>query len=106
MTLTGYQRAARTALAAEFGPAIVWTYRTHPEKRIGSTAITVETDTEPCLRLRVDADGCITSPLAARARLIACDQFDRARVDLAVRAMHDAVARVDAPGWRIVREAA
>lgn len=87
MTLTDYQRAARGALAGEFGPAIIWTYL-----RFGG-AIEVATDTEPCLRLRVDSDGCVTSPLGARRQLVACDTFDHERVDRAVRAMHDAVER-------------
>jgi hypothetical protein len=78
------QRAATRALAAEFGPALVWSH-VHDEQ---GTCL-LWTDTTPTLALLVSADGAISSPLGGEPERWTreADGFDRQRVSRAVRQM-------------------
>ena len=80
IALTSPQSRARNVLAAEFGPAIVWSHRV-------DQAIQCETDTQPTLVVQIESDGGVSSPLSARRRLRECDGFEPGRVTRVIRRM-------------------
>jgi hypothetical protein len=84
------QRTATRALAAEFGPALIWA-RDHD----ADGARLIWTDTTPTLAMLVNVDGAISTPLGGHAERgnRQADQFDRARVTTAARRVLDAVER-------------
>jgi hypothetical protein len=89
------QRTAIRALAAEFGPAIVWSAPTDD----GSGTRLAWTDTRPTLALLVGVDGAISSPYNGAEEETwtrEADDLDRPRVTIAARGMLAAVARQQA----------
>ncbi|RKQ90526.1 hypothetical protein C8N24_0331 [Solirubrobacter pauli] len=84
------QRAATRALAAEFGPALIWSL----EHNDAGTQL-IWTDTTPTLAMLVDLDGAISSPLGGDPERWnrEADHFDRARVTNAARRTLEAVER-------------
>ena len=83
------QRAVRTALAVDVGPAIVWAGR-WPER----DAVWVQSDTHPTVHAVIEVDGGVSTPLDAVAfgELPAAPD-DLARWERIVRAMLAAAAR-------------
>jgi hypothetical protein len=88
---TAQQLAATRALAAEFGPAIVWS-----EQHDSDGTRLLWTDTTPTLALLVGPDGAVSSPRNGAIEETwtrEADRFDRPRVTTAVRGMIDAATR-------------
>lgn len=95
---TTQQKAAASALAAEFGPAIVWTETTDMPG-----LVLIYTDTTPTLAFLVSAAGAVSSPRNGRCEEDWCREaweFDSPRVMQAARAVVEAASRVPAVRFR------